>query len=166
MADEEDESTEGGGNKKIIIIIAAVVVLLLIGVAAFFFLSGDKEDGETVADEKITAEAEPLLVPLFLSLDTFTVNLKDGRRYLRTSIQLMMSDQMAVDYLTVRLIEVKDIVLTELQELSTEDIKQADARAELKLRLISRVSQLFPSKPDWDDPEPIKKVLFQEFYVQ
>jgi len=165
MAEEEDEATEGGGS-KMIIIIAAVVVLIIIGIAVWFFLfsGGDEEEG--MEEEMISEAAEPLAAPLFLPLDTFVVNLKDGRRYLKTSIQLMMSDQGAHDYLNTRLIEVKDIVLSELQELSTDDIKQAEARSVLKQKLITRISQLFPSKPDWDDPEPIRKVLFQEFYVQ
>ena len=69
-------------------------------------------------------------------------------------------------YLTVRLVEVKDLVLGELQDLSVEDVKQSDARDALKQRLISVISQVFPSKPEWEDPEPIKKVLFEEFVIQ
>jgi flagellar basal body-associated protein FliL len=57
-------------------------------------------------------------------------------------------------------------VLSELQELSVEDVKQSDSREALKQRLISAISQLFPSKPEWEDPEPIKKVLFEEFVIQ
>ena len=78
----------------------------------------------------------------------------------------MLSEPGAAAYLTVRLVEVKDLVLGELQELSVEDVKQSDARDALKQRLISAISQLFPSKPEWEDPEPIKKVLFEEFVIQ
>ncbi|MBF0237024.1 MAG: flagellar basal body-associated FliL family protein [SAR324 cluster bacterium] len=165
MADEGEESGGGGGSKKLIIIIVAVIVLLLIAAAAWFFLQPKGEE-EIVPDEKISSSAEPLAAPIFLNIDTFVVNLKDGRRYLKTTIQLMLSEQKASDYLNGRLVEVKDIVLSELQELSTEDIKMAEARNELKQRLISRISTLFPTKHDWEDPEPIKKVLFQEFFIQ
>ena len=65
-----------------------------------------------------------------------------------------------------RQVEVKDIVLTELQELSIEDVKQSEAREGLRQRLISAISQIFPSKPEWEDPEPIRKVLFEEFVIQ
>ena len=114
----------------------------------------------------MAVEAEPLAAPIFLSLDSFVVNLKDGRRYLKTSMQLMMSDPAASAYLTTRLVEVKDVVLTELQELSAEDVSQASAREALKQRLITSISKLFPPKPEWEDPEPIKKVLFEEFVIQ
>jgi flagellar FliL protein len=99
-------------------------------------------------------------------LDSYIVNLKDGRRYLKTTIQLMLSEEMANAYLTARIVEIKDIVLSELQDLSVEDVKQAESREALRQRLISAISQIFPTKPEWADPEPIKKVLFEEFVLQ
>ena len=172
MADEEGGSgggggADGGGKKKIIIIILAVVLLLVIGIVVLLMMSGGEEEEELPeVEQEVTSVAEPLAVPIFLPLESFVVNLKDGRRFLKTSIQLMLSESGASAYLSVRLVEVKDIVLAELQELSVEDVKQSDAREALKQRLISAISQLFPSKPDWEDPEPIKKVLFEEFVIQ
>ena len=170
MADEEEgggvNAGGGGGKKKIIIIIIAVVLLLVIGIVVLLLMSGGEEEEIPEVEKQVTNVAEPLAVPIFLPLESFVVNLKDGRRFLKTSIQLMLSEPGASAYLTVRLIEVKDIVLAELQELSVEDVKQSDAREALKQRLISAISQLFPSKPDWEDPEPIKKVLFEEFVIQ
>ena len=169
MADEEGGGGEagGGGKKKMIIIIVAVVLLLVIGVVVLLLMSGGEDEEELPEiEQEVTNVAEPLAVPIFLPLESFVVNLKDGRRFLKTSIQLMLSEPGASAYLSVRLVEVKDIVLAELQELSVEDVKQSDAREALKQRLISAISQLFPSKPDWEDPEPIKKVLFEEFVIQ
>ena len=42
----------------------------------------------------------------------------------------------------------------------------SEARESLKLRLINVISGLFPTKPEWEDPEPIRKVLFEEFVIQ
>ena len=166
MADEEGGG--GGGKKKMVIIIVAVVLLLVIGIVVFILMSGgdDEEEELPEVEQQVTNVAEPLAAPIFLPLESFVVNLKDGRRFLKTSIQLMLSEPGASAYLTMRLIEVKDIVLSELQELSVEDVKQSDSREALKQRLISAISQLFPSKPEWEDPEPIKKVLFEEFVIQ
>ena len=166
MADEEGGG--GGGKKKMLIIIVAVVLLLVIGIVVFILMSGGDEEEEELpeVEQQVTNVAEPLAAPIFLPLESFVVNLKDGRRFLKTSIQLMLSEPGASAYLTMRLIEVKDIVLSELQELSVEDVKQSDSREALKQRLISAISQLFPSKPEWEDPEPIKKVLFEEFVIQ
>ena len=159
------ETKSGGGKKKLIIIIVAVVLLLGIGIVVFLLMSGDEEELPE-EEQPVTDVAEPLAEPVFLPLESFVVNLKDGRRFLKTTIQLMLSEPGAAAYLTVRLVEVKDIVLSELQELSVEDVKQSDAREALKQRLISSISQIFPSKPEWEDPEPIRKVLFEEFVVQ
>ena len=168
MAEEEGGGggNGGGGKKKLIIIIVAVVLLLVIAIVAFLFLAGGEEETEEEEIIEVTSEAEPLVAPIFLPLDSYIVNLKDGRRYLKTTIQLMLSEEMANAYLTTRLVEIKDIVLTELQNLSVEEVKQAESREALRQRLISAISQVFPSNPEWEDPDPIKKVLFEEFVLQ
>ena len=167
MADEEGGGGGGGGSKKkLIIIIVAVVLLLVIGIVVFMLMSGEEEEQLPEEEMQVTDVAEPLEEPIFLPLESFVVNLKDGRRFLKTTIQLMLSEPAAAAYLTVRLVEIKDIVLTELQELSVEDVKQSDTREDLRQRLISAISQIFPSEPEWEDPEPIRKVLFEEFVIQ
>ena len=166
MADEEGGGGGGGGSKKKLIIIVAVVLLLVIGIVVFMLMSGEEEEQLPEEEMQVTDVAEPLEEPIFLPLESFVVNLKDGRRFLKTTIQLMLSEPAAAAYLTVRLIEIKDIVLAELQELSVEDVKQSDAREALRQRLISAISQIFPSEPEWEDPEPIRKVLFEEFVIQ
>ena len=167
MADEEGGGGGGGGSKKkLVIIIVTVVLLLVIGIVVFMLMSGEEEEQLPEEEMQVTDVAEPLEEPIFLPLESFVVNLKDGRRYLKTTIQLMLSEPAAAAYLTVRLVEIKDIVLAELQELSVEDVKQSDAREALRQRLISAISQIFPSEPEWEDPEPIRKVLFEEFVIQ
>ena len=166
MADEEGGGGGGGGKKKLIIIIVAVVLLLVIAIVAVLLLTGGEEEEAEEEIVEVTEEGEPLAAPIFLPLDSYIVNLKDGRRYLKTTIQLMLSEEMANAYLTARIVEIKDIVLSELQDLSVEDVKQAESREALRQRLISAISQIFPTKPEWADPEPIKKVLFEEFVLQ
>ena len=173
MADEEEAGGEagnvgdsGGGKKKLIIIIVLLILFLVIGFVVFLLMSGDEEEELPEEKQQVTGVAEPLVSPIFLPLESFVVNLKDGRRFLKTTIQLMLSEPGASAYLTIRLVEVKDIVLAELQELSVEDVKQSDSREALKQRLISAISQILPTKPEWEDPEPIRKVLFEEFVIQ
>ena len=166
MADEEGGGSGSGSKKKLIIIIVAVVFLLVIGLVVLMLMSGEEEEQLPEEELHVTDVAEPLAEPIFLPLESFVVNLKDGRRFLKTTIQLMLSEPAAAAYLTVRLVEIKDIVLAELQELSLEDVKQSDAREALRQRVISAISQIFPSEPEWEDPEPIRKVLFEEFVIQ
>ena len=111
MADEEGGGGGGGGKKKLIIIIVAVVLLLVIAIVAVLLLTGgEEEEAEEEEIVEVTEEGEPLAAPIFLPLDSYIVNLKDGRRYLKTTIQLMLSEEMANAYLTTRIVEIKDIV--------------------------------------------------------
>ncbi len=169
MADEE--GGEGGGKGKLIIIIIAVVILLVVGgaVVYFLFLTGDDEEvlpEEVETTQSVPGASEPLEEPHFMSLGTYIANLQDGRRYLKTTISIMLSEEATVEYLNLRLVQIKDIVLTELQSLSIEKTKDHESKKNLKSKLITEISKLFPNEPKWDDPEPIKEVLFEEFYVQ
>ncbi len=173
MAEEEGGGSAGGGKLKLIIIIVAVLLLLLGGAgAAYFFLFSspptpeEEEQALAEAEKALSQEVEPLETPIFVPLGTYTVNLKDGRRYLRAKIQLMMSESSAADYLTLRLVEIKDIVNSELQLLSVEALSTPEGKEELKNELTKKITALFPKEPDWDDPHVLRKVLFEEFYMQ
>jgi len=165
---------EGGGGigRLIKIIIIALVVLALFGGGVFavyyFLLAAD--DGAVTGAMAPAATAqgpEPLAKPVFLPLGTFIVNLADGRRYLKTTLELMLSEEAARVYLDSRIAEVKDVVIAELQVLSTEQLRDPNERQQLKQRLLRKVESLLPNKnAEWDDPRPIKKVLITEFYLQ
>ena len=167
-----EEVESGGGKSKLLIIIVAIFLLLLGGGAAtylflFSTLTPEEEEKALIEEEKaLSREVEPLETPIFVSLGTYTVNLKDGRRYLRAKIQLMMSEQAAADYLTLRLVEIKDIVNSELQLLSVEVLSTPEGKENLKNELTQKIMALFPKAPDWEDPHVLRKVLFEEFYMQ
>ncbi|MCZ6472214.1 MAG: flagellar basal body-associated FliL family protein [SAR324 cluster bacterium] len=169
----EDAGGGGGGGGKLIktIIIAVVALVVIAGsaVAVWFFLGGD-EDQQGVASQKGSAaitEENPLEDPVFLSIGTYIVNLADGRRYLKTNLELMLSEETAKAYLEKRIALVKDIVLAELQALSSEQLRDPLERKQLKLRLLGGIESLLPNgDTDWDDKRPIKEVLITEFYLQ
>lgn len=167
----------GGGMGKIIkIAVIALVALLIIGGGIFgvMMLFGDDEEemaaapGTPGASSANTGAGTAIVEnPVFLPIGTFIVNLSDGRRYLKTNLELMLSEELAKAYLEKRLAEVKDIVVSELQVLSTEQLRDPLERANLKQRLLRSIESLLPNKDvEWDDPLPIKKVLVTEFYLQ
>lgn len=171
-----DEGGGGGLGRLIKIIIIAVVLLALIGGGAWVALKflGSGDEGEMAAATAgagsgtvVPPGGERIEHPVFLSLGTFIVNLADGRRYLKTNLELMMSEELAKTYLEQRLAEVKDFVVSELQTLSTEQLRDPQERVELKERLKKKIETLIPVKNvSWDDPRPLKKVLITEFYLQ
>lgn len=159
MADEEGEISGGGGKLKWIIIL---VLLLLIGAAVFFFLTKE-EDKE---QEIIREGPPPLEKPQYMDLGTFIINLTDGKYYLKTSIQLAFAEPVPKNWLLIRLPVVKDLIITQLQTLSSKQLRDPKIRYLLKKDLQIKLNSLFPNSPQWEDPEPIKKILFVEFYRQ
>ena len=164
----------GGGIGKLIIIIVVVVVLLVGGgLTAFMFLRGEDGDEAAIAQAARSAGAgggcEDSSLG-YIPLGTFVVNLSDGRRYLKTNIELMLCDEKIEKlklYLEKRQVEMKDLVVSELQTLSTEQMRDQRERELLRQRLLRRIESLLPNKDvPWEDPNPIKKVLITEFYLQ
>lgn len=167
------EEGGGGGMGKIIKIVIIVVVALMViggGVIGVLMLFGGNGDEEVAGDaSQATGGGGTATIenPVYLSMGTFIVNLADGRRYLKTNLELMLSEEKAKVYLETRLAEVKDIIVSELQALNTEQLRDPRERSNLKQRLLSSIESLLPNKDlDWDDPVPIKKVLITEFYLQ
>lgn len=169
------EGEGGGGLGRIIkIAVIALVLLLLIGGGGFaayrFLTSGDEgEEGKVAKTEATLRQGPaPLENPVFFQAGTFIVNLADGRRYLKTNVELMLNEEKAKVYLENRLSLVKDVIIAELQTLSTEQLRDPKERVLLKERLKGKIESLLPLPRDveWDDPKPIKKVLFIEFYLQ
>jgi len=161
---------EGGGLGRLIKIIFILVLLALLaagGFAAYLFLSTgkDKAAGGVAATRD---EGGSIKNPHYLELGDFVVNLSDGRRYLKTNLQLLISDEKAMAYLQVRLAEVKDLVISELQTWDSEQLRDPRNRELLKNRVLTKIESLLPSAKEggWEDPKPIKKVLITEFYLQ
>lgn len=160
---------EGGRLGRLIKIIVAVVLLALLAVGAYigylFLATGHKGSQATPPP---SSETNYLANPHYLALGDFVVNLADGRRYLKTNLQLLISDQKAADYLQVRLAEVKDLVISELETWTAEQLRDPRNQAVLKQHLLTKIESLLPpaSEGGWKDPKPIKKVLITEFYLQ
>jgi len=174
----EGDAAAKGGKLKLILI--AVLVLIVLGggaaVGLWFFLGHGKSGemakaggGERMAGGG-SAEGCPTEHLNYITLGDFVVNLADGRRYLKTKIDLMLCDKKVAlvnAYLAARMAEIKDLVISELQTLSSEQLRDQKERELLRQRLLRRVESLLPNgEKDWEDPNPIKKVLITEFYLQ
>ena len=177
----EGDAAAKGGKLKLILI--TVIVLIVLGggaaVGLWLFLGHGKNQemaaaggGEKTAGGSVgSAEGCPTEYLNYITLGDFVVNLADGRRYLKTKIDLMLCDEEVQEvetYLAVRMAEVKDLVISELQTLNSEQLRDQKERELLRQRLLRRVESMLPNSEDhkWKDPNPIKKVLITEFYLQ
>ncbi len=168
---------EGEGGKGlgrlIKMAVTGLVVLALIGgggFAAWYFLLHKSPEKAAEGGGRATAamkSEEHLEHPQYLDLGTFVVNLADGRRYLKTSMQLLLSEDGAKVYLGSRNAEVKDLVLGELRTLTAESLRDSRTIEDVKQRILLRIETLLPAQAkEWKDPRPIKKLLITEFYIQ
>ena len=158
MAEEKVE--EGQKKSKLpLIIIAAVVVLALAGGGAWFFLKGDPE-----VDEKAKAKANALeAIPVYMPIDTLTVNLKDSRQYLQLTISLQLKNGDDSALIKLYMPQVRTRALIILASKKPEDVITSEG----KLALLEELKTI-TEKPFTDKLEPIEilDVSLTSFIIQ
>ena len=142
------------------------IPLLLLAIVALF-PSGCQSGDETEAPQKVLREGPPPLDdPTYMSLGTFVVNMPDGKYYLKTTMSLAFTDSGPMEWMNARIPLVKDMIIRHLQSISVEQLEDLRYRQILKNDLMIRLNPLFPNEPPWDDLDPVKRILFTEFYKQ
>ena len=158
MAEEKTE--EGQKKSKLpLLIIAAVVVLALAGGGAWFFLKGDAE-----VDEKAKAKASALeAIPVYMPIDTLTVNLKDSRQYLQLTISLQLKNGDDSALIKLYMPQVRTRALIILASKKPEDVISSEG----KLALLEELKTI-TEKPFTDKLEPIEilDVSLTSFIIQ
>lgn len=159
MADETKESQpQDSKNKLIIFVIAGVIALLLIimGVVVYFMLSGGEPEPQ--ADPSAPAAAPQSKAPApragsggsrymsvgpIYALDQFIVNLttQSGRRYLKTSINVELSQPNLTAEMDTKRAVVRDAVISVLSSKSIEEISTEKGKEKLKEELMMRLNE-------------------------
>lgn len=143
-------------KKKLFIIIGALVVLLGGGGAgAWFFTQGGHEPKE--------AEAEPPKAPLYLPLETFTVNLQGGEQYLQADITLQVADEAQVEAIKQHMPRVRSRLLTLLSGKNAEELNSAESKKKLAQEIVAQMKQPFDPR---GKPQQVEDVLFTSFVIQ
>ena len=172
MAEEEEKKAEEpkaglDPKKKKLIIIggAAALVVIIIAVLAFFVLGGvvvDVEE-EPVIDVVVMEDVEPVEIPVFFQLGSYSVMLADGKYNLRVGLQLLMSNEPAKFYLNARMPLIKDALNDFLPGLTGEKLHSEEGRDEMRKAVIKKIHEVFPEEEvPGGDPWPIRELLFDE----
>jgi flagellar FliL protein len=144
------------GKKRIFIIAGALVVLLGGGGgAAWYFLQGGEHSEQ--------AEAEPPKAPVFMPLDTFTVNLQGGEQYLQTDITLQVADEIEVETLKLYMPRIRSRLLTLLSTKHAEDLTSETSKETLAREILAAVNLPLVAK---GKPQQVSDVLFTSFVIQ
>lgn len=153
-------------SNKIVVLVVAFLFLVMIALTGGLFMIWSKlSTNEAQADNTMTTEvanqkAQQSLGTIF-PLDTFIVNLADqnGKRYLRVTMDLELSDGVVVRDMKQRLPQMRDSILMVLPSKRFEDIRTIEGKIRLRNEIIANLNSIFGK-------ESITNIYFTEFVVQ
>ena len=177
-----EEGVEAPKKSKIllIIIVAAVLVLVLAGGGAFMLLKkGDHpEDGDDATEEtakpKKKDKKSETAPPVFLNLETFTVNLipETGDQYLQVVLALELEDATADAALKAQMPKVRNNIMLLLSSKKASELLPKEGKENLAEALKDEINGIIePPKKNKKGEKisadgPVKSVLFTSFIIQ
>jgi len=173
----------GKKKKLVLIIVLASVLLLAVAGGAAVFLMKQKAHAEEEAEGDGTAAPpahsatarDPKVVPVFVPLDTFTVNLADreAERYAQIGISLELDDSKTGDRIKLFMPAIRNNILMVLAHKRSSDLLERAGKEQLAaevLRETERALGIEPAvagaKPVADAPRPVRAVHFSNFIIQ
>ncbi len=161
-ADAAEGAPKKGKGKLLIIIVAAVVLLAGGGGAAWFFMHNKKAASE--GQEEAKHEAEPAKPPVFVKLETFTVNLaSEGEdRMLQTDVELKVVDAKVVETVKAHMPEVRNTLLLLLSSKTASALATTDGKQKLSVEIKTKINKELHVK----ESEGVSGVFFTTFVIQ
>ena len=160
---EGEEAAKPKKKSKLLIIIIALV-LLGGGGAAWWFLKGSKPADPKAAAHK---KEEPELPPIFIRIETFTVNLKKTDtedHYLQVEIQMKVVDPKADAALRLRMPEIRNALLLLPSNKTPEEISTVEGKQKLSSDIVTQANQIIRAKEPAKDG--VVGVYFTSFVIQ
>jgi flagellar FliL protein len=151
-------------SKTVLIIIISVVLFFMGMVGAGFYILWNKisqiPQDPSLVEEMPVEEDENIIGPLY-TLDTMIVNLADqgGKRYLRVTMALELSDADAVTSIESRLPQVRDAILMILPTKNYGDVSTTEGKVTLRKEVMEKVNSLMTKGR-------VNNIYFTEFVVQ
>ena len=164
QAPKPAEAAEGAeapkSKKKLIIIILAVVLLAGGGGAAWYFMQ-PKADPHKKEVKKEEAEKPPV----FVTLETFTVNLQPDpdEKFLQVDITVKVPNPEQDEVLKQHMPEVRNRVLMLLSSKKASDVATLEGKNALAKEITDQIKQPFSKE---GKPQEILGVFFTSFVVQ
>jgi flagellar protein FliL len=151
------------GNKKLVVIGGVVVLLLALagGAGALLLKKKAPADGDedTAASHqaapKAAASHDPKNPPVFVPLDSFTVNLadRDAERYAQVGITLEVGDSKVGDQVKVFMPAIRNNILMALAEKSARDLMDREGKTKLAEKIRRETSRALGYEVDEPEDE-------------
>jgi flagellar FliL protein len=172
--DEIEEIVLPKSKKKLFIVILIVVLLLSgIGAGVYYFLfqtpAAESDAGEATAGTNADAakkdgKGKP---PVFLALESFTVNLKtapdEGQQYLQIGMTLELRSDRSVDPIKQRIPQVRNRVLMLLTNSKASDLATSEGKEKLVEEIKTQINAMYPQMIN---DAPVFGVFFTSFIIQ
>lgn len=167
-------------SKKMLIIILAIVLLLVLGGGAAFMLlkkgdhTEDDESAEETAKPAKKKDKKKEAHPVFISMETFTVNLvpEVGDQYLQVILSLEVEDAAAEPEIKTKTPKIRNDLTLLLSSKKASELLSKAGKEKLAEELKDEINSIIepPAKnkkgkavaPDG----PVKAVLFTSFIIQ
>jgi flagellar FliL protein len=146
-------------KKLIIIIVAALVLLGGGGGAAWYFLH------QTPDHKKEAKKEEPAHEPVFVTLETFTVNLQPDpdEKFLQLDISMQVDSPEAAEQLKGQMPAIRNSLLMLLTSKSASDISNSEGKKQLSDEIIAEVKKPISAG---GKPLGVTGVFFTSFVIQ
>lgn len=157
----------GASKKKLIIIILASVLVAGGGGggAAWYFLHGKGDQEESSPSKKKKHSAAKAGPPVFVPIDSFTVNLQpeNGEQYLQIAFTLQVSNSEEMETIKVNMPKVRSRLLLLLSGKKASELNTVEGKQQLAAEIVAQVNQPFDEKGPEQD---VTDVLFTAFIIQ
>jgi flagellar protein FliL len=153
----KEGSVEQKARLKWMLIIGSAALLIGAGGggAAWYFIRA--QDGG--------ANAPKLKPPVFVNLETFTVNLQPehSEQHLQTNLTLKVEDSRTVEEIKLHMPEVRNRILLLLSSKTASQLMTVEGKRKLALELETEINQQFALR---DAGHAVENVLFTSFVIQ
>lgn len=157
----------GASKKKLIIIILASVLVAggVGGGAAWYFLHGKGDQEESSPSKKKKHSAAKAGPPVFVPIDSFTVNLQpeNGEQYLQIAFTLQVANAEEMDSIKLNMPKVRSRLLLLLSGKKASELNTVEGKQQLAAEIINQVNQPFEDRGPEQD---VTDVLFTAFIIQ
>lgn len=174
---------KAGKKKLLIIVAAAVLALLLVSGGATLWVVKKRAQAEHDIDGAETAAApdaharntrDPAIDPVFVPLDSFTVNLADRtvERYAQVGISLEMVDAKSADRVKSFMPAIRNNILMVLSDKRSTDLLERSGKQQLAEELRRATERALGNDPgahgaaDTGSPQAVRAVQFSNFIIQ
>ena len=153
---------EPKSKKKLIMIIVIVLILAAGGGGAAWFFLGHKEPAGAKKEAK---HEEPAKAPVFLTLETFTVNLQPDpdEKFLQLDMSLQVASAEVGEELKLQMPAVRNRLLFLLSSKKASEVSNMEGKKTLSDEILAELKKPFTPH---GKPLEILGVFFTSFVVQ